>query len=195
MISYFTLSIRFLDPRFHGRREGGKPEWPPSPLRAFQALVNCAAYLDRGELSTSSQDAFKWLERRSAESPPIILAPLPGPEAPGYRLSVPNNAMDIVARAWCGGNYSNSGDASPATHRTMKTVRPVHLVGSDVVHYLWRLSDSLSLEDQNNINKLTKIARKIITLGWGVDMALGQGAILTEEQVEALSGERWLPET
>jgi len=38
----FRLSIRLLDGAFHGRGDGGEPEWPPSPLRAFQSLV-CAA--------------------------------------------------------------------------------------------------------------------------------------------------------
>ena len=44
MPSVFLLTVRFLDPApaFHGRGDGGDPEWPPSPLRLFQALV-CAA--------------------------------------------------------------------------------------------------------------------------------------------------------
>jgi CRISPR-associated protein Csb2 len=39
MPSYLCLSAIFLDAEFHGRRDGGEPEWPPSPLRLFQALV------------------------------------------------------------------------------------------------------------------------------------------------------------
>lgn len=198
MIVYFSLSIRFLDSRFHGRGEGGEPEWPPSPLRVFQALVNSAARMDRGSLSTSSQEAFQWLGRRSEESPPIILAPpyvFPGQESPGYRLSMPNNALDIVARAWCKGNYTNSGDASPAAHRTMKTVRPVHLIDGDTVQFLWPLPGPLATEDHAHVEVLKEIAGKITALGWGVDMAVGQGAILSEEEANALSGERWLPGT
>ncbi len=39
MIRYLCISATFLDGRFHGRRDGGESEWPPSPLRLFQALV------------------------------------------------------------------------------------------------------------------------------------------------------------
>src|SRR6185437_13089146 len=45
MSSALCLTLRFLDsvPRFHGRGDDGNPEWPPSPLRFFQALVSAAA--------------------------------------------------------------------------------------------------------------------------------------------------------
>lgn len=195
MNPYFTLSVCFLDSCFHGRRDGGEPEWPPSPLRVFQALVAAAARMGKGSLTSSAQEALNWLERKSTESPPAILAPPsvpPSSEATGYRLSVPNNAMDIVAKAWCRGNFSNTGDASPATHRTMKSVRPIHLIDGDTVHYLWALPVPLADKDRGHIETLTEIARKINALGWGIDMVVGQGAILTEEQVNELSGERWL---
>src|ERR1700730_13175967 len=40
--SHFCLSVTFHDCRFHGRRDNGEPEWPPSPLRLFQSLVAAA---------------------------------------------------------------------------------------------------------------------------------------------------------
>src|SRR5262249_52386731 len=96
------------------------PEWPPSPLRVFQALVAAAARKNGGGLASGSRAALQWLEETQA---PSVIAPA-GESGSGYCLSVPNNAMDIVARAWSGGNYSNTGDANPATHRAMKMVRP-----------------------------------------------------------------------
>jgi len=42
MSSHFCISVTFLDPAFHGRADGGEPEWPPSPLRLFQSLVAAA---------------------------------------------------------------------------------------------------------------------------------------------------------
>lgn len=196
MSLYFGLSIRFLGQRFHGRQDGDEPEWPPSPLRVFQALVASAARMGRGNLAPRVLVALKWLERRSAESPPLIFGPHvpPADLAPsGYCLSVPNNAMDIVAKAWCRGNYSNKGDASPATHRTMKTVRPTHLLDGDSVFYLWSVSDPVPQEIQDHTEILTQAARRIAVLGWGIDMAVGDGSILSAEQVDALPGERWLP--
>jgi len=196
MSLYFGLSIRFLDQRFHGRQDGDEPEWPPSPLRVFQALVASEARIGKGQLAPLAVAALKWLERKSAESPPMILAPqVPPPHLapPGYCLSVPNNAMDIVAKAWCRGNYSNKNDANPAKHRTMKTVRPTYLLGGDSVHYLWSLSDPLSRQIRDHTETLTQAARRIVVLGWGIDMAAGDGVILSAEQVCALPGEPWLP--
>ncbi|HUU00540.1 MAG TPA: type I-U CRISPR-associated protein Csb2 [Myxococcota bacterium] len=183
---HFTLSVRFLDPAFHGRRDGRRPEWPPSPLRAFQALVAAAAARRRTDVLAPT---LQWLERHGS---PILLAPASATTF-GYRLSVPNNAMDIVASAWCRGNYSNSGVANPATHRTMKTVRPTRLLDGDTVHYLWQLADPLTDEVRGHVESLADIARSVVALGWGIDLVVSQGAILSDEEVAALPGERWMP--
>lgn len=190
MPSHFGLSIRFLDPSFHGRRDGEEPEWPPSPLRVFQSLVAAAAARMRAEGSSPQvRSAMEWLERQAA---PTLIAPV-GLAGVGYRLSVPNNAMDIVARAWCRGNESNSGDANPATHRAMKIVRPTRLVGGDGVHYLWPLTDPITNETRGHVGTLCEVACSVVALGWGVDMVVGHGAILSSEEADALPGERWLP--
>ena len=186
MPSHFGLSIRFIAPTFHGRRDGGQSEWPPSPLRVFQALVAAAAAGRRLETLAS---ALKWLEQQAA---PIVVAPA-SVTSSGYRLAVPNNAMDIVAEAWCRGSDSNTGDANPATHRTMKTVRPRLLLDGDSVHYLWPMIAPLTEVIREHIEMLCDVARSVVALGWGVDMVVGHGAILSDEQAAALPGERWLP--
>jgi CRISPR-associated protein Csb2 len=188
MPSYFGLSIRFLDPAFHGRRDGGEPEWPPSPLRLFQSLVAAAGALRRAQ---ALAPALKWLEQQGA---PILVAPA-AVTGSGYRLSVPNNAMDVVARAWCRGNYSNSGDADPKRHRTMKTVRPRYMLDGDAVHYLWHLPDPFTDEVRGYVEALSALARSVVALGWGVDMVVGHGEIMGGEQADALRGERWMPES
>jgi len=45
------ISFRFIQPfpLFHGRTDANEPEWPPSPMRAFQALINAASLRARGE--------------------------------------------------------------------------------------------------------------------------------------------------
>lgn len=188
----FVVTIRFLDPLFHGRKGGGDPEWPPSPLRLFQAMVAAAAQGRR--VPEQAQCAFIWLERLTEVSPPLIIAsPRVHPQPPGYCLSVPNNAMDIVARAWCNGNYSNSGDANPATHRTMKTVRPTHMFKGDTVHYLWRLPEKVTAEERSSIEYLVAAARTITCVGWGIDLVVGNGVLLDDRQCEQLTGERWFP--
>ena len=190
MPQHLRLTITFLDSRFHGRRDGGEPEWPPSPLRLYQAIVAAAA-APTGHIGTL-EPALRWLENLS---PPTILAPVAKTGEP-YRLSVPNNAMDLVAKAWAKGNYDGSGDANPATHRTMKTVRPTHMVGGDQVRYLWQLPDPFSPKDRQHAEAIRLAVRGIVALGWGIDLVVGNGELLptdaTDDSAEN-SWERWQP--
>ena len=187
MGSHFCLSVRFLDAMFHGRSDGDNAEWPPSPLRLFQALVAAAARRNAGELAAGARSALKWLEQKKA---PVMIAPA-GITGLGYSISVPNNAMDIVARAWSKGNESSKGDANPATHRTMKFVRPVLLEG-DTTHYIWRLPD-LSEQVLEDVRLLSETATSVVALGWGLDLTIGRGALLSDREMDSLPGERWLP--
>src|ERR1019366_6796881 len=166
MTSHFCLSLHFLDRAFHGGGDGSEREWPPSPLRVFQALVAAAARRNAGELDANARFALEWMER---QPPPVVVAPT-SIEGTGYRLSVPNNAMDVVARAWSRGNDSNSGDANPATHRTMKPVRPQLLLNDEAVYYLWRLPEPLSEEVRGHVQLLSGSAGSIVALGWGLDL-------------------------
>jgi CRISPR-associated protein Csb2 len=185
--AYAVISVTFLDPIFHGRADAEEPEWPPSPLRLFQALLAgaAAASRSRGGLSDADAAAFRWIEQ---QSPPLIIAPI-ARRGQAYRLSVPNNAMDVVAAAWARGNESGRGDASPATHRSMKMVTPVHLESTDTVHYVWGLSEG----DSGVIDSLQRIAVNLVALGWGVDLAFGAARSATEDELRALAGERWEP--
>jgi CRISPR-associated protein Csb2 len=191
MSEHLCLSVRFLHESFHGRADGAELEWPPSPLRLFQALVAAAAsrWRDSALFPDIAAPACRWLE---ALGDPTIVTPPTTPGAP-FRLSVPNNAMDVVAHAWARGNTSNRGDANPATHRTLKTVRPTRLHGGDVVRYLWALSDAGRGGAEPYLAVLFTAARCISALGWGVDLAVGDGQVLTQAEVDRLPGERWRP--
>src|SRR5712671_6132510 len=104
MPDYLCITVRFLQDVYHGRADGGAPDWPPSPLRVFQALVaaGAARWNERGELKTASA-ALEALERGAA---PMIVAPR---ERKGikYRLYVPDNVADLVAKSWSRGNPGN----------------------------------------------------------------------------------------
>ena len=187
MTKYFCVSVTFLDGRFHGRYGDGEPEWPPSPLRLFQAIVaaNAAEIESGGDIVAS----LRWLAR---QTPPSIVAPR-SEVGTGYMLSVPNNAMDIVGRAWSKGNYFGTGDSNPATHRTMKRVRPVQMFENDVVHYVWPLSDSDAGTNDGATDALAESAKKMFTLGWGVDMVVANAQVLGADQIGRLQGEWWKP--
>ncbi|MDR2880982.1 MAG: type I-U CRISPR-associated protein Cas5/Cas6, partial [Azoarcus sp.] len=179
MSRYLALSFRFLSPWFHGRGNEGEPEWPPSPLRVFQAMV--AASGRAGTLDLS-RPAFEWLEQLPA---PAIIGPGAEIASAGYRLSVPHNQLDIVARQW-----SKGADGDEAKHRAMKDVQPHRLSEDAVVHYIWRFED-----DEAPFALLIAAARNVVALGWGVDLVVGDGKIIEDEQFAGLSASArlWAP--
>lgn len=176
------LTFRFLDPepRFHGRGDDG-PEWPPSPLRMFQALV-CAA-------GTRSQDDQFWMEAQSAlrwleTIQPTILSPENADLSFGFRMYVPNNSGDLMTAAWARGDT----DVSMAKFRVEKDVRPTILM-SDSIRFLFSLPEAKC----PHFDTLQAIARSVTHLGWGIDMVAGNAELLTEAEVTALEGEVWKP--
>ncbi|MDP1797732.1 MAG: type I-U CRISPR-associated protein Csb2 [Planctomycetaceae bacterium] len=184
MSDYLCLTVRFLQPYYHGLRDGGEAEWPPSPLRLYQALVAAAAARSHDNQPTETdQSALRWLEQCPL---PTVIAPEGTRSTAPYRMYVPNNAADLVAGAWVRGNLG----ASVAEHRTEKDVQPMHLHG-EAVHYLFQSEG----EDSSHLTTLRSIARSITHLGWGVDMVVGDGAALSEGEARQLDGERWHPGT
>lgn len=185
--SWLCVSMRFLDTTFHGRRDGGEPEWPPSPMRLFQALVASAGRLEPEGFAGATKAAMEWLECQPA---PLIVAP-PASTTVGRRISVPNNAMDVVARAWSRGGDSDKGDADPRTHRTMKTVRPMWLRG-DRVCFMWPLPED-PVGVAGHVEQIGRLARRVSSLGWGLDLVVGDANVLNDTQHESMDGEHWLP--
>ena len=171
MSHYFVLSFRFLSPWFHGRGDEGEPEWPPSPLRAVQALVAAAA---RAGTLESTRGALIWLEQRAA---PLIIAPEAVKSAVGYRLSVPHNAMDLVGKQWSSGKEGNA-----AEHRAMKNVRPHRLPEDAEVHFAWQCES-----DMQYAPDLIAAVRGVAALGWGTDLVVGDGAVVESARLAEMS--------
>jgi CRISPR-associated protein Csb2 len=197
MSDLLRISVRFLDGTFHGRGDDGGPEWPPSPLRLFQALTNAAARLDGAGIGAQSAAALSWLE--SLKQTPEILA-AKYTETAGYKLYVPDNVADLVAEKWTAGKYFDSKNhpIDIAGYRTEKDVRPLRLSGDAAVHYLWPL-DATSAEPEltKQHETLVAIARSITHLGWGVDLVVADAAIEQTGDSDGLRAdnatERWLP--
>lgn len=184
MLSFLCFTVRFLDMRFHGRADQGQPEWPPSPLRLFQALVAAAAARsNERENLQSAVPALRWLERQKA---PVVVAPAAIPARQGSRLYVPDNSGDLIAASWARG-----GEANIADYRTPKDVRPLYLQ-ADAVHYLYPV-DSAHSEFRAHQETLRAATRSITHLGWGIDMVIGDAKILTDSEAAELAGERWFP--
>jgi CRISPR-associated protein Csb2 len=142
-------------------------------------LVAAAA---RGGTLESTRDALAWLEQRGA---PIILASEAVECSVGYRLSVPHNAMDLVAKQWGRGDEGN-----PAEHRAMKNLRPHRLPEGAEVHYAWQLDGDASFAPT-----LIAATRGVVALGWGADFVVGDGAVVDGAGLAELSGTQhvWQP--
>lgn len=172
----FRISVHFLQPYSHGRDEAGAPEWPPSPLRLFQALVASAVGREVDpDRRSDAIEALQWLERLT---PPEIVAPRADRTPIGYRAYVPNNAGDLTARGW-----SRRKD-SPMPKRVTKDVRPVRLEG-DSVHFEYLSEEPLG----SRFEILRRAARSMTHLGWGIDMVAGDA----RDELSPVEGERWIP--
>lgn len=179
MTSFLCISIRFLQPYVHGRDENSEPEWPPSPLRMLQALVAASAgrWNERRKLS-HAVPTLEWLE---SLRPPQIVTPASRPGT-GRQIFVPDNTGDLLVPAW------KKGDMTRQVKRTEKIVYPTHLDG-DAVHYLYLLTDG----GCPHWEVLLAATRSITHIGWGIDMAVGNACVLSEEQARQLPGVRWHP--
>ena len=175
MSHQLCISATFLDHLFHGKGDE-ESEWPPSPMRLFQALLAGARAGSRErQWSSVKADAFRWLERRQ---PPCIVAPAAQPMS-GCTLFVPNNDGDRVL--------------DRQERLTSKISRPYRLYDGDSVHYLWPIEGSDGVAEQPHLELLCREARHLLALGWGLDQVVGNGRILTDSESAALPGERWRP--
>ncbi|MEM7600701.1 MAG: type I-U CRISPR-associated protein Csb2, partial [Verrucomicrobiota bacterium] len=76
-------------------------------------------------------------------------------------------------------------DANPATHRTMKDIRPMKFPDRSPIHYLWKIGAEMPPED------LANSAKNVAILGWGVDLVVGNARVVSSAEAESLEGERW----
>lgn len=145
------LSVRLLDDRFHGLAANGeRPNWPPSCFRLFQAIVAGNA---RGEsIPPEVGEALKWLETLQ---PPVILVPA----SKAGRVTLTYVLNNTEGRS-----------------RTQKYLRPTLLNGDRLIEFGWHY-DSSESEARNHAGVLLDAVRHIRAFGWGIDLAIGHGAI------------------
>ena len=168
------ITVRFLTGRYHGE------EWPPSPARLFQALVAGAKTGCRVLDWPSAETALKWLERLG-ESPEIVT-----PETASgfsYKVFAPNNDSDSSKVV----THVVNGIPLPEAMRreamlTQKLFRPRFLSNEEAaIHYLWPLPEPLSQADREYAQQVCTLARNLLTLGWGIDVVVGDGEIVAGE--------------
>ena len=158
MSSALLLSVHFHDGRYHGR-----PEWPPSPARLFQALVAGAA---KGEaLGQEDRDALAWLEQLE---PPVIAAPAVR-AGEGFKNYVPNNDLDAV-----GGDPRRIGEI-----RAPKLIKPWLFDVRVPLMYAWQFD-----QDAEQAEQILEVAERLYQLGRGVDMAFATAELLSDEEAQ-----------
>lgn len=146
------ISATFLFGRYHGE------EWPPSPVRLMQALLAGAKNGGNRTSWPQAEQGLRWLE---CQPPPNIYARRTR-TFNAYRIAVPNNDFDVIAKEWAAGR-----SADPAKIRTMKLVAPRFIEANGPhLFYEWTITD----DDEKNASLLKSAAHALYSLGWGIDM-------------------------
>lgn len=189
------ISFRFIQPYplFHGRGDGDEAEWPPSPLRAFQALLNAACVQSRGKtLAPDVRSALRVIEALR----PTVIAPRATLSTTGHRAYVPHNQSDLVFAALQRG-VEESTEAFRKLNgsvRVEKNSRPHRLEVYDetlpAVHYVYPLGVTVA-DPAGLLAAIRPSVRSIHCLGWGIDQVIAD-ATLVEPASEHLAGERWV---
>ena len=170
MSTLLSLTITFLDDRFHGQGDDG-PEWPPSPHRVCQAML-CAAARNGYDVD----EAFRWFE---SLAPPEILAPKTEEHTQEVQIFVPNNDADVPKKF------------ARQNRLTSKTMRPTRMKGgSTTVRYLWTIQEA----DRPLAHKIIEHARRITAVGWGIDLVVANAEVVDKEEPAWQEGmQHWIP--
>ncbi len=154
-MGYLTFTVRWLtedtaSASYHG------DDWPPSPLRLYQALVASA----RRSLAGAADKALEHLALLPA---PTIWAPHPQLRSV-VRSSVPNNDGDNVVKHFSEGRARKARDAI-ASQRTLRERAGWRLDAP--VHYVW----AAGRDTESHLPKLEASCSGVTALGQGVDLA------------------------
>jgi CRISPR-associated protein Csb2 len=167
---WFSIEVRFLNGRYHGRDGETRPEWPPTPLRLFQA-VTAGALSGRWSVEgrPASEAALRWLQALGA--PEVVLAPAAHGLRP-YRLAVPNNQADRHIAAIKKGTRL---DRLLAGDKELKAVWP-WIVGRMPLIYAWAIHEDARIQAE----AARAVVRRVVVLGTGLDHAAADIRLATE---------------
>ena len=179
MTSTLRITVTFLDTTCHARRSTGAPEWPPSPLRLFQALVaGCHWGRRPGAWTDADVQAFRWLE---SQRPPAIVAPDAAPGTP-RTFVCPHSKYKVEPNPV----------PEPVPETALKTACPSILPEHCRVHYLWT-TDTPDADWHTHAARIALRAREVTHLGWGIDHVVACGQVLEGRGETGLDGTVWRP--
>ena len=154
----FRITVNWLDCAYHG------VEWPPSPLRLYQAMI--AGYAIRRYDDSAFEPAMKHLEALPA---PTIYTPEVQRRSP-VKAAVPNNDGDQVL------NLHAKGDRAGARKKSRKllTTRIRYSFSFEgSVTYEWEATT----ETVKHLEALKAIAMSVSAVGQGIDVAVARAEL------------------
>ncbi|MCG3145683.1 MAG: hypothetical protein HONDAALG_03325 [Gammaproteobacteria bacterium] len=167
------IKLTFATRRYHGRRSEDELEFPPSPVRLFQALIagsHCGIY---DKVHTAERDrALRWLETLE---PPVIEAPAVCEAGVGVTNYVPNN--------------DDGRKENRLEHiRTAKSFLAKVFPQGDSLTYRWDFQAAPEAEE--NAAVICAMVKLITHLGQHQDVVYASGAVSGDD---ALPDGAWLP--
>ncbi len=156
------IAITFETNRYHGRVKEEDLEWPPSPLRLFQALI---AGSHRGVYGIINQDvrdeSLKWLEKLA---PPIVES-----------CGVVESCRELT-------NYVPNNDNDIEHVKTKKPVAAKVLSQAKPVVYRWQFPDDKS--SRKNAAVICAMTSLVTHLGQHQDLVYARGEIVESENTQ-----------
>ena len=149
------VTVDWLDHTYHGK------EWPPSPLRLYQAMIAGYAVHRRGDRALEA--AMRHLETLP---PPTIHAPEAEDRAP-VTSAVPNNDGDLALGLWAKGDRSGARE-SRRKSVALRVRRPRSFEGA--VTYQW----DADAETERHLGALKEIVESVSAVGLGIDSAVAR---------------------
>ena len=149
------VTVDWLDRTYHGA------EWPPSPLRLYQAMIAGYAVHRRGDRALEA--AMRHLERLD---PPTIHAPEAEDRAT-VTSAVPNNDGDRASERWAKGDRLGARKSQKKS-MALRVRRPRSLDGA--VTYQW----DADTETERHLGALKEIVESVSAVGLGIDSAVAR---------------------
>ena len=167
------ITVDWLDRAYHGT------EWPPSPLRLYQAML--AGYSMHRCGDPDLDAAMRHLETLP---PPTIVAPEAEEQSP-VASAVPNNDGDRMLELFAKGNHTGAWEKARKTLTIRK--RRYSRSFDGVVAYEW----DAGTETAQHLAAFEAIATSVSAVGQGIDVAVARAEIL--ERPARVEGVRYTP--
>ena len=171
-MAMLRIEVQWLAGRYHGT------EWPPSPLRLYQAMV-AGSGAERSR-NPALEAALRHLETLPA---PVVTAPRAELLRP-VTTRVPDNDGDVVLALHARGK-PDAAETKAARLGSLRTRRAWRFTGT--VTYEWEAA----AKTRAHLPALARLTRSVSAVGQGIDLAIARAELL--ENPPQVFGVRYTP--